>query len=471
MPWTRQNLAIAAFLLAHALPAWAVSENDGSPVTTPKATLQTPDFQTADFPGDPLLALLASPPDADFPTRLAQAVARHPATGEAEANARIADAQRRQARAALFPTLSLSLSATRSLARDFQGFNAILEGIIPAGRADAQAAIDQPLLDLGTQSRVAGASARSRAARADADNSLVATALEALTAAHEVVALHGLVEIAEARAARHRQILADTITRAEAGLAARADIPRIEAGLAQAEAQALMQGRALAAARARYAMVFGTPAPARPGRPARPQSRARSVDDAITLSHATPPVIAALAAAEAARADARATARDALPRLSGTLAANRYDAFNPGPNYDIRGTLVLRQSFSAGGLEAARTAEARARAQAAVHLADRIAAEAAREAETAYEQARLLENSRRSLEAGYRASRKARDSMAEQVRLQRAALIELLRAEDDHAAAASALLQTSLEADLACFVLLARTGELAGHFGLAVPRY
>jgi adhesin transport system outer membrane protein len=190
----------------------------------------------------------------------------------------------------------------------------------------------------------------------------------------------------------------------------------------------------------------------------------------MDLSHATPPVTAALAAADAARAEARATARDALPRLTGSVGANRYNAFSPGPNYDIRGTLVLRQSFSAGGLEAARTAEARARAQAAVHLAERIAAEAAREAETAFEQVRLLDASRASLEAGYRASRKARDSMAEQVRLQRAALVELLRAEDEYAAAASALLQTSLEADLARFVLLARTGELSSHFGLATPR-
>lgn len=463
MPITLRRLA--ALLLAGALVPGAAHAQQLT-LPPPGDSPQAPDFAT-----DPLLALLATPADTDFAARLADAVARHPGVGEAEANARAAQAQRRQARAALFPTLSLTLSSTRSLSRGFEGFSAIIESVQPIGRTDAQLAVDQPLIDLGTQSRVAGASARTRAARADADNSLVTTALEALTAAHEVFALQGLVDIAEARAARHRQILEDTRTRATAGLAASAEIPRIEAGLAQAEAQAQAQGRALAAARARYAQVFGLPAPPRPGRPARPQSRARTIEEAMDLSHATPPVVAALAAADAARAEARATARDALPRLTGSVGANRYNAFSPGPNYDIRGTLVLRQSFSAGGLEAARTAEARARAQAAVHLAERIAAEAAREAETAFEQVRLLDASRTSLEAGYRASRKARDSMAEQVRLQRAALVELLRAEDEYAAAASALLQTSLEADLARFVLLARTGELTSHFGLATPRH
>ena len=465
MPVKHVCLAVTALLLA---PLAAPAQTLRLPtlrLPPPSETPQTPDFAT-----DPLLALLAAPRDPDFTARLVEAVARHPAVGEADANARAALAQRRQARAALFPTLSLSLSSTRSLGRAFEGFSALIESVNPVGRTDAQIALDQPLLDLGARSRLAGAGARTRAARADADASLVTIALEALTAAHEVFALQGLVDIAAARAARHRQILSQTRTRAEAGLTAMADIPRIEAGLAQAEAQAQVQGRALAAARARYAELFGMPAPTQPGRPALPQSRATSPAHAAELSHDTPPVLAALAVAEAARAEAKATTRDALPRLTGNLGANRYNAFSPGPNYDIRGSLVLRQTFSAGGLEASRTAEARARAEAAQHQADRIAAQAAREAESAFAEAMILDQSRASLEAGYRASRKARDAMAEQVRLQRGALVELLRAEDEYAAAAGALLQTSLEADLARFVLLARTGELTSQFGLAQPR-
>ena len=67
----------------------------------------------------------------------------------------------------------------------------------------------------------------------------------------------------------------------------------------------------------------------------------------------------------------------------------------------------------------------------------------------------------------YRANRIARDTMAEQVRLSRGSLIDLLRAEEDYFGAARALLQGHIERDIAHYTLLARTGELLGLFALS----
>lgn len=57
--------------------------------------------------------------------------------------------------------------------------------------------------------------------------------------------------------------------------------------------------------------------------------------------------------------------------------------------------------------------------------------------------------------------------MAEQFRLSRGSLIDLLRTEADYFAAARALVAGSVERDLAHYTLLARTGGLLRHFAIA----
>ena len=46
---------------------------------------------------------------------------------------------------------------------------------------------------------------------------------------------------------------------------------------------------------------------------------------------------------------ARAARADGLPRLSAGINATRYNAFTGNSDYEVRGTIVLRQSLSAGG--------------------------------------------------------------------------------------------------------------------------
>jgi adhesin transport system outer membrane protein len=427
------------------------------------------DPRSIDFAQDPVLRFVAEgAATADFKARIAAAVARHPAQAEAAAGTDVARAQRREARAALLPALSLAVVGSRSLARDFVDSSAAVERLLPRGRTDASVAADQLLFDFGaTGGRIAGATARVRAAAADADRSAAATALAAITAWYQVLGLTAMTELADALVARHRAILADTEARVAAGLGAGGDRARAEAGLADAIGAASASARSLAAARARYHELFGAEAPAHPARPASDIAMLASADRAIREARATPEVVTAEALAMAAAAEARAVRGEALPRLGAGLSATRFNVFEPGPNHDVRATFTLRQTLSTGGAESARSSAAAARARAASATADRVRAEAERDAEAAFADAAILAPAVVALADAYRANRHNRDIMAEQFRQSRGSLIDLLRTEADYVAAARALVAGSIEHDLAQYTLLARTGSLLRHFDIA----
>ncbi|MBC7519515.1 MAG: TolC family protein, partial [Sandarakinorhabdus sp.] len=309
--------------------------------------------QSIDFTADPLLLFLSGQADpAPFRAAIADAVARHPATGEAEAGSDIAREIRRETRSALFPSLNAGLVGAHSLARDFQGNSTIVEGLVPRGRTDATVGANQLLADFGVISgRIGGASARLRRAPADAGRAAIATTYAAIEAWYQLLGYQSALDLDEALIQRHRRIVADTRTRVAAGLGAGGDIARAEAGLADAIVASARTERQLAAVRARYREAFGTEAPARPQRPARPQSAAADPATARAMAHASPPVVAALAAAEAARSDSRAARGDMLPRLTAGVDATMFNVLENGRNYDVRGALALRQAFSVGGAE------------------------------------------------------------------------------------------------------------------------
>lgn len=433
------------------------------------APLQDP--RAIDFTTDPVLAFVtAAASGNDFTIAVAAAVARHPAFAEAEANTETARAQRREIRAGLFPTLSVAVIGSQSLTRNFIDTSAAVERLLPRGRTDASLTADQLLFDFSaTGGRIASASARVRAATADADRAASRLAEAATQAWYQVIGFQALTELSDALIARHRAILADTQARTLAGVGTGGDIARAQAGLADAIGDGARSARSLASARARYRELFGAEAPQHPPRPSI-TAVILSADAAVIQSHRIPEVAAAMAIAAAARAETRAVRGDALPHLSAGVAATRYNAFATGPNYDVRGQVVLRQVLSTGGAERARTNAADARLSAATAAADRTRIEAEAGAEAAFADAHILAESVPALTDAYRANRRNRDIMAEQFRLSRGSLIDLLRTENDYFAAAHALILGSIEQDLADYTLLARTGGLLPHFAIPPAR-
>ncbi len=220
----------------------------------------------------------------------------------------------------------------------------------------------------------------------------------------------------------------------------------------------------MASAEADYRALFGTAPPAALLHPATPQSAAGGADAAMAMAPTTHAVRAALARAKAAEAETPALRGDARPQLSAGVMATRYNAFDSGNKHDVCGQIVLRQALSLGGAEAARVAEARARALG--FAADGTRIEAERNAETAAADARILARAAQTFADAYRANRRSRDTMVEQFRVARGSLIDLIRTEQDYVASAEAIVRADTERDLAQFTLMARTGELPGVLAL-----
>ncbi len=352
----------------------------------------------------------------------------------------------------------------RQLARDFGSRDTIVESLQPRGRADAAISAEQLLFDWGaTSARIAAADARLAAARAEVEQVANDTALTGAAAAADVVAAQTLADLAAGATARHRVILDQTRIRVDQGLGPASDIARVEAMLADSLGRAAAYDRALGDARARYREIFGTePAD---GRTLASRSQAQSLDAASALARRSPVVIAALKRAAAAGRDLAAVRADGRPRLSAAVNATRYDAFGSS-DHELRGQLVLRQSLFAGGRQRGAVAEATGLTRAAGFEADRAAGASERDAASAFAEVEALTRGLDALAAAYTANRRVRDAYAEQFRVARGTLIELLRAEQDFQAAAAALVRGSLDLDIARYVLLARTGELLPAAGV-----
>ena len=423
--------------------------------------------QSIDFARDPLLAFTrASAPVQPFLDTLGHAVETHPAVQAAVAETAAATGVRTQVRAGLFPQIDTQLVAARSLARDFSDQTAVVDSLQPHTRTDASISGNQLLYDFGaTGSRIAAANARIGAAKAEVEQAASDTALRAVAAWYDVLGYQTLVDLSRAAVARQRDILRDVRTRVTQGLGAGGDTSRAEAVLAGTEAQAARFDRLLAQSRGRYREAFGSDAPPRLSRVSPPPSQARSLDAAQMLARSSPGVQAALRRAEAARRDWRAAKSDGLPRFSAGVNSTRYDVFS-GSDYEVRGTLSIRQSLFAGGRQRGIVAEAGARSREAGFIADRITAETERDAGIAFTDVAALATTATTLETAYVANRRARDTYVEQFRVSRGTLIELLRAEQDYFSAAANYLQGVVDLDVARFTLLARTGEILAVAGV-----
>ncbi|WP_419816749.1 TolC family protein [Glacieibacterium sp.] len=440
-------------------------------VTPPAAAISLPEPsgapQSIDFDRDPLIRFShAAVPARPFLDTLGRAVEVHPNVAAAIADAQSREGVRTQVRAGLFPQVDASLVTQRSLANRFQSGDTFIESLAPRTRADAVINADQLIYDFGaTGSRISAANDRIRAARAEVERVAGDTALRAVNAWYNVLGYQMLVELSDAMAKRQRAILADVRTRVVQGFGAAGDVARAEAVLADTEVQAARYGRALEQARGRYRETFGTDAPDHLSRPLPPRSEAQSLDNAQAMSRQSPAVAAALRRAEAARRDYRAARADGLPRLSAGVNGSRYDVFT-GSDYDVRGTISLRQSLFAGGAQRGRIDEASAVSRQAGFIADQVINESERDAGIAFTDVKSLTITEATLETAYIANRRSRDSYVEQFRVSRGTLIELLRAEQDYYSAAANYLQGIIELDVARYALLTRTGEILPAVGV-----
>lgn len=452
--------------LATALVAAALMVQ-AAPVPSVTLPLPSGDPMAIDLDSDPLIAIEREiTPRADFDGLMSQAIERHPAISEAKAGLDEADAARDLARAAQLPSGDVSFSSARTLARDFSNDpNNIIERSRRVQRTDAIATIQQPLFDFGAGAqRSAAAKARIIAAAARVDASVDEIALRAVSVWYDVFALRALFGIANHFADDQARLGEAVEARIGQGLSPRSDRARVISFTASAASQRARIRRALDSAEARFAELFGAPPLPDIRRAPYPDLPALSRDAAALRAGATALVRAAEAEASAGQKEAKAAKADILPTVTAGIDAGRYGLFETDNDYDIRARLTLRYRLFGGGDARAEQFAARARSGSA--RAERIREEARRDAAIAWADVNALTDQLGALRSSYIASRQSRDTIAERFRVARGSLFDLLAAEQSFFETATSYLQAITDLDTARYILLARTGGLAGALGL-----
>lgn len=416
---------------------------------------------------DPILRLAHSQASlAEFRAAVAGAVERHPATQESEATTAEVRAVVAEAHERRLPSIDLSVSSYRVLAREFSNDpNNIVERSRATNRTDAQLSIQQTILDFGASAaRVAAAGARLRAAAAEAEATADRIALGTVAAWYDVFATRALVAVTESFVANQEELREAVEERIRQGVSAPGDTARVESYLASAQTRLARFRRLLANAEARFTELTGYIPPPTLERAPVAALPALTKDAAALAAMRTPAARSAQAMADSARQEAKAVRSDRLPQVSAGIDAGRYGVFETDEDYDIRGRVTMRQRLF-GGSEA-RLSQYRARARAADARATRIREEAARDAAIAWSDVRALEEQVEALEASYIASRRSRDVLIERFVNARGDLFDVVAAEDAYFETATAYIQALSELDAARYVLLSRTGGLLDALGI-----
>jgi outer membrane protein, adhesin transport system len=419
---------------------------------------------------DPLAALMTTPGDpAAFKRRVADAVSQHPAVLEAIAAQRETQQRTAELRGGLLPTIDFGLNSNSSLSRRFEDANGNrIESLQPKSRIDATLSGQQLITDFGsTRHRIRGSKAREGASVAEVHGTAADVALNALDAHGQLVVLQRLSVMGDEFVERHRKILADTKLRFEQGYGPGGDVARVEAYLARAEGQIANIARDLATARAHYREAFNAPPPEPLEAVQSMRSTASSMDEAISMAEQSGVnVLRARALTTGASEEYAAVRAERWPRLSVSVDATKYNAFDDRTDYDVRARVLGRYNIFNGGQRSARMAQAFQRTEAAQQAENRARSEAARDASIAFEQMTALRAQVDTLRRAAEASNRARDFFVEQFKVARGSLLDLLQAEQDSFETTADFLRARAQLDAAQHALLARTGELLPALGV-----
>lgn len=444
-------------LIALACPL-AAARQDGTGQTAPTA-------READL----ILALRDQQMDPDqFRAAIQATVKRHPSLAEAAAVEDEARLGVSAARQLLLPRVDLSLSSFRVIARDFSNdpLN-IIERSRPSNRTDALLSAQQVLFDFGaTAKQIRAAGDRLRGARADAEASTDRIAVSAIAAWYDVFGYRALVALGRSFVADQQAVRAGVGQRIRQGVAAESDLAGVDSAIARANIRLAGYQRGLANAEARFEELTGAPAPPDLGRAPAPGGLPGDHDTAASLGSEISIVRSADASAAAAEHDAAATRAQRKPQLTGGVDAGRYGLFENARDYDVRGSLTLRQRLF-GGLDAS-AAQAGARARAAQAHADVVRETATRDAAIAWSDVQALGTQLAALESAYLAARRSRDAIFERFRASRGTMFDVLSAQEAYYESATAYIQGLIDLDAARYTLLSRTGELLPRLGITV---
>jgi len=424
---------------------------------------------TAARDDDPVLALRDQHVDPDrFRVAIQATVRRHPSTAEAAAVEDEARLGVKGAQQLLLPRIDISATSYRVISRKFSNdpLN-IIERSRPDHRTDVSVSAQQVLFDFGaTEKQIRAATDRLRGARADAEVATDRIAVSAIAAWYDVFGYRALVALVKSYVADQREVRVGVARRIREGVAAESDLAGVDSGIARADTRLAGYQRGLANAEARFEELTGAPAPANLGRAPAPTGLPTDHDTAAFLGTRVAIVRSADAAAAASAQDAAAMRAQRKPAITGGIDYGRYGLLENPTDYDLRGSVTIRQRLF-GGTDA-NAAQTGARARAARAHADVVREEASRDAAIAWSDVQALQTQLAALESAYLASKRARDATFERFGATRGTMFDVLSAQEGYYDSATAYIQGLIDLDAARYILLSRTGQLLPRLGIAV---
>ena len=403
---------------------------------------------------------------ADFNAKIRRAVGAHPAFHAQASTLDQTRAERRRARAALYPQLSTQFRGDYSITRDFDAnTNNVVESLRPREQITAGVSASQLIFDGGaTLQRIRGARARDKEFKNALSTRINDLALSTLAAYHDLATNQALLAMGEAFIRRHREILEDVKERERLGAGSKADVTRAVARLASARARVSEIRESQQLADIRYEEFFKEP----PGLlmlPSFGRMTVDSRDQAVTAAMTrNPEIAAAVSRADAARAEYKAAKGARLPEVRLSVDATKYDVFNSGNDFDVRAGVNVNYNIFGGGARAAEISVAGSRARREKFSEEQTRLEIAREAAIAFARRDGAEARLEALETSVIAHDETRELVLERYRLSRGDLIDVLQAENDYFESGYAYLTGLISRDMAIYALMEHTGELQRFF-------
>lgn len=402
----------------------------------------------------------------EFTSVIRRAVGGHPAFHSQVSALDETRAERRRAKAALYPQLSTQFRGDYSITRDFDpNTDNVVESLRPREQFTAGISASQLVYDGGaTFQRIKSARARSAEFKNALSTRVNDLSLSALAAYHDFATHQALLALGESFILRHAKILDDVKERERLGAGSRADVTRAVARLAAAQARVAEIRESKQLAEIRYLEFFGET----PGTLHRPSYDAFAVetrDEAVAEALSRSPDIAvATARADALKADYKAAKGARLPEVRVSVDAVKFDIFDSGDDFDVRAGLNVNYNIFGGGARAADIAQAASRARQSQLGEEQIRQEVARDAAIAFERAQGAAGRLKALETAVIAHDETRKLVLERYRVSRGDLIDVLQAENDYFEAGVAYLTGLATRDMAVYGVMEHTGDLLRFF-------
>ncbi len=401
-----------------------------------------------------------------FNEKIRRAVGAHPAFHAQATTLDETRAERRRARAALYPQLSTQFRGDYSITRDFAAnTDNVVESLRPREQLTAGITASQLIFDGGaTLQRIKGARARDTEFKNALSTRINDLTLSTLAVYHDLATNQALLALGEAFIRRHREILEDVKERERLGAGSKADVTRAVARLAAARARVSEIRESQQLAEIRYGEFFKET----PGLLVLPSFGTMTVDtrDQAVAAAMTrnPEIAAAISRTDAARAEYKAAKGARLPEVRLSVDATKFDVFDGGNDFDVRAGVNVNYNIFGGGARAAEISVAGSRARREKFGEEQVRLEIAREASIAFERRDGAEERLEALGTSVVAHDETRELVLERYRLSRGDLIDVLQAENDYFEAGFAYLTGLVNRDMAIYALMEHTGQLQRYF-------